>query len=149
MKPKRVALLSLLLAAFCIPAAILNAEISEDELGCFSRPADEVRCFVAERSKGVVGEIAKTGAFKKWKTFEDDKVQFSYPDHDAITVEVKRNEPVPVDGDRVSDVDTSFSRAYRIAADGETLLVLMLREADWQAYTNQGRWGSRLGVSKD
>ncbi len=121
-----------LLAAFCITTAILNAEISEDELGCFSRPADEEsKSFVAERAKGVVGEIAKTGAFKKWKTFEDDKVQFIYPDHDAITVEVKRNEPVPVDGNRVSGVDTSFSRAYRIAADGETLLVLMLRKADW------------------
>jgi hypothetical protein len=132
MKPPRIALFNLLLAAFCIPVAILNAEISEDELGCFSRPADEQgKGFVAERAKGVVGEIAKTGTFKKWKTFEDDKVQFSYPDHDAITVEVKRDESVPVDGDRVSDVDTSFSRAYRIAADGETLLVLMLREADW------------------
>lgn len=121
-----------LLAAFFLPVAILHAEISEDDLGSFTRPTmEQGKSFVAERAKGVVGEIAKTGSFQEWKSFEDDKVKFSYPDHEAITVEVKRDEPVPVDGDRVSDVDTSFSRAYRIAADGETLLVLMLREADW------------------
>jgi hypothetical protein len=132
MKPTRTPIFWFLLAAFCAPATLLSAQIAEQELGAFSRPADgQGQSFVTERAKGVVAEIAKTAEFKKWKSFEDDKVSFSYPDHEAISVEVKRDEPVPVDGDRVSDVDTSFSRAYRITAGGETLLVLMLREADW------------------
>lgn len=132
MKPIRKPLIGFLLAACFGASAILNAEIAEPDLGAFSRPADgQGQSFVAERAVGVVAGIAKTGTFPKWKSFEDDKVKFIYPDHEAISVEVKRDEPVPVDGDRVSDVDTSFSRAYRITAGGETLLVLMLREADW------------------
>ena len=115
-----------------MPVAILNAEISEEDLGAFTRPANEqTTSFVTERAKGIVGEIAKTKSFQQWKSFEDDKVKFSYPDHEAISVEIKRGEPVPVDGDRVSSVDTSFSRAYRITAGGDTLLVVMLREAEW------------------
>lgn len=128
----RKPLLFFILVAYCISTAILSAEISENDLGAFSRPTDKgMSSFVAERSKGVVARIAKTESFERWKSFEDDKVKFSYPDHEAIAVEVKRNEPVPVDGDRVSSVDTTFSRAYRVTAEGETLLVLMLREADW------------------
>jgi hypothetical protein len=132
MKSTRTPLLLSVFAAFCISAVILNAEISEQDLGSFRRPkGKEPESFVAERAKGVVAEIAKTESFQKWKTFEDDKVKFSYPDHEAITVQIKHNEPVPVDGDRVSSVDTSFSRAYRLTAGGETLLVLMFKEADW------------------
>ncbi len=132
MKPTQTPLFHFAFAAFCTSAAILHAEISEQDLGAFRRPIGKgIKSFVTERANGVVAEIAKTESFQKWKSFEDDKVKFSYPDHKAITVEVKRNEPVPVDGDRVSSVDTSFSRAYRLAADGETLLVLMFKEADW------------------
>lgn len=101
-------------------------------MGAFRRPkGKESRSFVAERAEGVVAEIAKTESFEKWKVFEDDKVKFSYPDHELISVEVRRTESVPVDGDRVSTVDTSFSRAYRVTANGETLLVMMLRQAEW------------------
>lgn len=132
MKPIRTPLFLSVFAAFCIPAVILNAEISEQDLGSFSRPAGKgSESFVAERARGVVAGIAKTATFQKWKTFEDDNVKFSYPDHEAITVQVSRNELVPVDRDRVSSVDTSFSRAYRLKAGGETLLVLMFKEADW------------------
>jgi hypothetical protein len=121
-----------LLAAMCVPAVLVGGEITEKELGSFRRPAgDAAESAVADRAKGIVAELAGTASFAKWKRFEDDKVTFSYPDHEAIRVEVKRGEPVPVDGDRVSDVDTSFSRAYRISAGGETLLVLMYTEADW------------------
>ena len=78
-----------LLAAFCLPIAILHAEITEDDLGSFTRPTiKQGKSFVAERTQGVVGEIAKTGSFQKWNSFEDDKVKFSYPDHEAISVEV-------------------------------------------------------------
>lgn len=132
MKPTKTPLFHFVFAAFCISAAILNAEISEQDLGAFRRPMGKGnQSFVTERTKGVVAVIAKTESFQKWKSFEDDKVKFSYPDHEAITVEVKSDKPLPVDGDRVSSVDTSFSRAYRLVADGETLLVLMFKEADW------------------
>jgi hypothetical protein len=131
MKTSRTPLYCFVLASFCISAAILSAEISEQDLGSFSRPTDGGQSFAAERSKGVVAEIAKTGSFQKWKSFEDDKVKFSYPDHEAISLEIKRNEPILVDGDRVSNVDTSFTRAYRLVAAGETLNLLMLTDADW------------------
>lgn len=132
MKPTRTPLFYFLLAAFCTPAAILSAEILEQDLGAFSRPTDEAgESYAIERVKGAVAEISKTKSFKKWKVFEDDKVKFSYPDHEAISVEVKRSGSVPFDGGRVSTVDTSSSRAYRITVDGETLLVLMFGEADW------------------
>jgi hypothetical protein len=121
-----------LIATLCASALTLGAEIPEQDMGCFTRPAEDVASsFGGGKAKGVVAEIAGTASFQKWKTFEDDKVRFSYPDHEAITVEVKRDEPVPVDGDRVSSVDTSFSRAYRITAGGETLLVMMLNQAEW------------------
>lgn len=132
MKATQTPLFRCVFAAFFIPAGILNAEISEQDLGSFRRPINKgIKSFVAESAKGVVAEIANTASFQKWKNFEDDKVKFSYPDHEAITVEVKHNEPVPVDEDRVSIVDTAFSRAYRVVAGGETLLVFMLKEADW------------------
>lgn len=132
MKPTRSLFFWFVLAAYFISTSILSAEISEQDLGAFSRPTGKgSSSFVARRAKGVVAEIAKTGSFEKWRVFEDDKVKFRYPDHASISVEVKRNDPMPVDKDRVSTVDTSFSRAYRVTADGETLLVLMLRNADW------------------
>ncbi len=113
--------------------ATAAAEIPEADLGAFVPPeADQGGSFAAEQAKGVVAEIARTGSFAKWKTFEDERVKFLYPDHESVTVEVKTDEPVPVDGDRVSDVDTSFSRAYRLTAGGETLTVLMLKDgAEW------------------
>lgn len=132
MNPNRTLLFYLVLLKFCFSSVILRAEIQEQDLGAFKRPAhNEGKSFVEDRAKGVVAEIAKKGSFQEWKTFEDDKIKFSYPDHEAIVVEVKHNEPVPVGGGRVSSVDTSFSRAYRISADGETLLVFMLKSADW------------------
>ena len=132
MKFIRLPRFGFLLAAMCGPAVLVGGEITEKELGSFRRPAgDAAESTVADRAKGIVAELAGTASFAKWKRFDDDKVTFSYPDHEAIRVEVKRGEPVPVDGDRVSDVDTSFSRAYRISAGGETLLVLMYTEADW------------------
>ena len=132
MKSTRLPRFGFLLAAMCVRAVVVGGEIAEKELGSFRRPAgDAAESAVAERAKGIVAELAGTASFPKWKRFEDDKVTFSYPDHEAIRVEVKRGEPVPVDGDRVSDEDTSFSRAYRISAGGETLLVLMYTEADW------------------
>jgi hypothetical protein len=121
------------LPLFAVLLANSTAEIPEADLGAFLRPAaDQGGSFAAEQAKGVVAEIVKTGSFAKWKTFEDERVKFLYPDHEAVTVEVKTDEPVPVDGDRVSDVDTSFSRAYRLTAGGETLTVLMLKDgAEW------------------
>ena len=118
---------------FAVALATAAAEIPEADLGAYRRPAaDQGGSFAAEEAQGVVAEIAKTGSFAKWKTFEDERVKFLYPDHEAVTVEVKIDEPVPVDGDRVSDVDTSFSRAYRLTAGGETLTVLMLKDgAEW------------------
>jgi len=120
------------LAAVLLAPTPLAAEITEPELGAFQRPVDEGETsFVAEKAKGELGKVAQTATFAKWKTFEDDRVKFSYPDEENITVEVKTGEPVPVDGDRVSDVDTSFARAYRLSVAGETLTVLMLQDADW------------------
>ena len=130
MKLARSSLFWLALVRFCV--AVLDAEISEQDLGAFSRPTDkDSESFATKRAKGIVAEIAKTKSFKKWKIFEDDKVRFRYPDHEAISIEVNRNKPVPVDGDRLSNVNTSFSCAYRLTVKGETLLVLMLRKADW------------------
>ncbi len=124
---------SLLLVALATIARVLAGGIPESDLGAYLRPQDDAaENFVAARAEGVLAGIAKTPEFAKWKTFEDDRVKFSYPDHEAITVEVKIGEPVPVDGDRVSDVDTSFSRAYRLTAEDQTLTVLMLKDdAAW------------------
>lgn len=114
-------------------SAMVSAEIPESDLGAFHRPkAENGGNFAAERAKGLAAGIAAAASFEKWKTFEDERVRFLYPDHEAITVEVKVGEPVPVDGDRVTSVDTSFSKAYRLTAGGETLTVLMLKDdAAW------------------
>ncbi|EMI41716.1 hypothetical protein [Rhodopirellula sp. SWK7] len=132
MTSTRIFACSCALALLGVSTAIHAADIPEEDLGAFHRPTDEKsESFVAARAKGVLAEIAKVGTFQKWKTFEDERVRFSYPAHEAISVEVKRNEPIPVDGDRVSSVDVSFSRAYRLAVNGETFLVLMSRKAEW------------------
>jgi hypothetical protein len=124
--------MKLALLALFASATALTAEISEEDLGAFIRPVDsKSKSLVVDRAKGVVGEIARTAAFAKWNTFEDDKIKFNYPAHEAISVEAVVDKPVPLDEDRVSTVDTSFSRAYRLVAGGETVLVLMLKEADW------------------
>ena len=109
-----------------------SAEISERELGAFQRPKDgQDKNFADKRGEGVLAKITKMASFEKWKTFEDNYVKFSYPDHEAITLEVKTNEPIAVDGDRVSDVDVSYSRAYRLVVSGTTLTALMLSDAVW------------------
>ena len=125
-----LAALALLLAlASALPLA---AELTETELGAFRRPEkdDDVR-FGGARAEGELRRISKAASFEKWKTFEDERVKFSYPDDAAISVEVKTDEPVPVGGDRVSSVDTSFSKAYRLVVGGQTMMVFMLQDATW------------------
>lgn len=118
--------------ALLILAGPLAAEITEPELGAFQRPANAVETnFVADEAEGELAKVSHTATFAKWKTFEDDRVKFSYPDEAGITVEVKTNEPVPVGGDRVSSVDTSYTRAYQLSVEGKTLTALMLQDADW------------------
>ncbi len=130
--PSRIFTCICVLTLWGAATTIHAVEIPEEDLGAFHRPTDDKsESFVAARAKGVLAEFAKLGTFQKWKTFEDERVRFSYPAHEAITIEVKRDEPIPVDGDRVSSVDISFSRAYRLAVNGETFLVLMSRKAEW------------------
>jgi hypothetical protein len=89
------------LAMLGAASSLLPAEITEQELGAFQRPPDQpVENFAAKDANGVLAEIAGTASFEKWKTFEDDRVRFSYPAHEAITLEVKTDEPVPVECQR-------------------------------------------------
>ncbi len=115
-----------------VASSVLLAELAEKDLGAFVRPGEEAaERLVSENAKDAMGKISKIGSFGKWKTFEDGFVKFSYPDHGGITLEVKGEEPVKVQGGRVSSVDTSYSKAYRLVAGGKTLGVLMLQDAEW------------------
>ena len=117
---------------FSVACPFLSAELAEEDLGAYVRPGeDAAENLVHENAAGMDGKISRVGSFAKWKIHEDDSVKFSYPDHAAITLEVKTRDPVKVDGDRVSTVDTSFTRAYRLVAGGETLGVMMLQDAEW------------------
>lgn len=132
MKKKLGIVAAWVLGAGCIACSMVSGELAEKELGAYVRPTDgAAENLVHENAKGAIAKVSRIGSFRKWKTFEDEFVKFSYPDHAEITLEVKTNEPVKVDGDRVSSVDTSFFRAYRLVAGGETLGVMMLQDAEW------------------
>jgi len=131
MKANRTMLWKCVLVTLGAASSVFSAEITERELGPFQRPPGvQVERHVAKSADGVLAEIEGIASFEKWKPFEDDRVRFCYPDHEAISLDVKPRGTV-VDGSRVSDVDTSFSRAYGLVADGQNLAVLMLADADW------------------
>ena len=86
--------------------------------------------FAMKRTKGIVAKIAKMKSFDKWKIFEDAEIKFIYPDHKAISVDVKYNDLKPLDK-KHANIDKNFTREYHITADGKTLLLITLQKADW------------------
>ncbi|WP_404307179.1 hypothetical protein [Neorhodopirellula lusitana] len=111
---------------------VCAADIEEADLGAFHRPKDEPgrKAFGPSR-KPFLAEIEKTETFEKWKVFEDERIRFEYPVHEAISLEVQEKGPISIGGAPVSSVDASFSKAYLLTAKGETLLVLLSAQADW------------------
>jgi len=117
---------------FLIPV-LLVAEVSEEDLGAFCRPADtQTKETVSEAGAITLDHIQKVATFLKWKTFEDDRVKFRYPDHPSISLDIKRNDvSPPSDSDRASTINTSYKRSYSLVVGGKTYMEIRFHEATW------------------
>ena len=70
----------------------------------------------------------------KWKTFEDEFVQFDLPDHPLLKVQVVTPEDkrlIRIVGGAVGTTNNNFQQAYRMTVNDLPFGVLLLSEAEW------------------
>jgi len=79
-----------------------------------------------------VTEFLKITEFEEWVSYEDDFVEFRYPKHPLLKLEVKEGKGgIQVEGGVCTTVDNSFRRAYVLAAGDATYQVFLLNPAGW------------------
>lgn len=119
---------------FALILSQIFGEISEPDAGIYQKPSDDIIFSYGVKEdkfpKKLI-DLAGSSTFKEWVNYEDEFIKFSYPKHPDIKLEIQDKESIPVQGGRVSTVDTSFNRAYRLVSHGQTMNVIMLDHAEW------------------
>lgn len=105
------------------------AEVSEQGLGAFTRPA-KAPFQIDYTLKRVKGEklkvLARMKTFEEWKQYEDERVKFSYPAHGGIELQVEERRGRPDDAEPAA-LD------YVLRVEGEVMMMMRLRlkKAEW------------------